>query len=215
MENILHFTANYYRIFIAITTVIPCYQQEGGCCRIRLPKKKGAFRMAKEGKSRKSLLIGVIAAVVILAGLLALVLTQCVGGQGDTTTPPTTTAATEPSDELALYWNVDRHNFEIVDDSLDTTGRKPADDGFYHVVFAKDGELIEFKVKERKIVRMIDGQDLMGLVFDADGVVIDIVRIEDMPVEKVAWQFYVQSIGGKTVKFNSAKEMTGMEVVAL
>lgn len=168
--------------------------------------------MAKEGKSRKSLLIGVIAAVVILAGLLALVLTQCVGGQEDATTP-TTTVATEPSNELALYWNVDRHNFEVVDDSLDTTGRKPADDGFYHVVFAKDGELIEFKVKERKIVRMIDGQDLMGLVFDADGVVIDIVRIDDMPIEKVAWQFYVQSIGGKTVKFNSAKEMTGMEVV--
>ncbi len=168
--------------------------------------------MAKEGKSRKSLLIGVIAAVVILAGLLALVLTQCVGGQGEATNP-TTTVATEPSNEYALYWNVDRHNFEVVDDSLDTTGRKPADDGFYHVVFAKDGELIELKVKERKIVRMIDGQDLMGLVFDSEGVIIDIVRIDDMPYEKVAWQFYVQSIGGKTVKFNSAKEMTGMEVV--
>ena len=38
--------------------------------------------MAKEGKSRKSLLIGVIAAVVILAGLLALaiVLGVAIGG---------------------------------------------------------------------------------------------------------------------------------------
>ncbi len=164
--------------------------------------------MAKEGKSRKPLLIGVISAVVVLALVLILVLTQCTGGA---TTPTDTTGETEVS--LDLYWNVDRNNFAIVDESLDTTGRKPAEDGFYHVVFAKDGELVELKVKDRKTVRLIDGHELMGLVFDADGVVVDIIRIDDMPIEKVAWQFYVQSIGGNAVKFNSAKEYTGMEVV--
>ena len=44
-----------------------------------LPRERGFF-MSKQEKSRKPLIIGIVAAVVILAALLGLLLTQCVGG---------------------------------------------------------------------------------------------------------------------------------------
>ena len=72
--------------------------------------------MQKQEKSRKPLIIGIIAAVVILAALLALLLTQCVGkGKPEaTTTAPVTTTET-PAEEVpgyTLYWNADRAEYD-------------------------------------------------------------------------------------------------------
>ena len=178
----------------------------------RLPNKKGAFRMEEQKKSRKPLLVGVIAAVVVLAALLALLLTQCVGGVGPDNTSGDSSSTAQ---SYELYWNVDRNNFEIFEDesgqAAGTTARKPAEDGFYHVVFAKDGELVELRVKERRVLNIIDAFDIMGLVFDENGDIIDVLRLDDLPLEKKAWQYYIQSFGGNAVKFNSSRDLNGME----
>lgn len=175
-----------------------------------LPNKKGAFHMEEQKKSRKPLLVGVIAAVVVLAALLALLLTQCVGGTGPSDTSGTETTAPAVQG-YQLYWNVDRNNFEVEVEGESTTGRKPADDGFYHMVFAVDGKQVELRVKERRLVNIIDAFDIMGLVFDENGDVIDIIRLDDMPIQKIAWQYYIQSFGGNAIKLNSSKDMNGME----
>lgn len=65
--------------------------------------------MSEQTKSRKPLIVGVIAAVVLLGVLLALVLTQCTGGQNPTeSTPEQTTAATEGTPTYDIYWNLIR-----------------------------------------------------------------------------------------------------------
>jgi len=169
--------------------------------------------MSNQGKSRKSLIVGIIAAVVVLALVLVLLLTQCSGngaGAGATTTAPTTDGAEVPGYDL--YWNVDRAEYDGKSEA-GMSSREPAEDGYFHVRFFKDGEIVEFRVADRKTVNALEAQSLMGLEFDEDGIVIGVISVDDMPVEKLGWQFYVQSFGGKTLKINSSSGMDGIELL--
>ena len=167
--------------------------------------------MQKSGSSRKSLIIGIIAAVVVLAAVLALVLTQCTGGQSESTTP-STTVATDEVPTYELYWNLDR---ELYDGKSEAgmSSRMPESDGYFHVRFFKDGEEVTVKVLDRKTINKIDVMTLMGLVFDENGIVVDVLDIKEMPLERVAWQFYVQSAGKTLIKANSSDTFGGMEVL--
>ena len=158
--------------------------------------------MSKAGKSRKPLIIGIVAAVVILAALLALLLTQCIGGQGEATVPTTTA----PSDEVPsyqLYWNLDRAEYDGKSEA-GMSSRMPEADGYFHVRFFCEGEEITLKVADRKLINSIDVQSLMGLELDEEGIVVDVIPLDELPCEMTAWQFYVQSAGGKLVKANSS-----------
>jgi len=163
-----------------------------------------------QGKSRKALVIGVIAAVVVLAALLGVLLTQC-NGAGSGETAPSTTGETVV-ESYDLYWNVDR---ELYDGKSEAglSSRTPESDGYFHVRFFKDGEILTLKVSDRKVVNAIDVKDLMGLDIDENGIVVGIIPLDEMPCEQVAWQFYVQSAGGKLIKTNSSESLNGMEVL--
>ena len=65
--------------------------------------------MQKQGKGRKSLIVGIVAAVVILAALLALLLTQFVFGNQDA--EPSTETTSEAVPTYDLYWNLDRAEY--------------------------------------------------------------------------------------------------------
>ena len=166
--------------------------------------------MSTAGKSRKSLIIGIVAAVVLLAVLLVLLLTQCTGGEEAATVPSTTTEA--QTETYELYWNLDRAEYDGKSEA-GMSSRMPESDGYFHVRFFKDGETVELKVQDRKTINAIDINSLMGLTFDENGIVTGIVDINDMPLEKLAWQFYVQSAGGKIIKANSSNSFNGMEVM--
>ena len=167
--------------------------------------------MSKAGKSRKPLIIGIVAAVVILAALLALLLTQCIGGQGEATVPTTTA----PSDEVPsyqLYWNLDRAEYDGKSEA-GMSSRMPEADGYFHVRFFCEGEEITLKVADRKLINAIDVQSLMGLELDEEGIVVGVMSLDDMPLEKVGWQFYVQSAARTMIKLNSSESLNGMEVL--
>ena len=166
--------------------------------------------MSTAGKSRKSLIIGIVAAVVLLAVLLVLLLTQCTGGEEAATVPSTTTEA--QTETYELYWNLDRAEYDGKSEA-GMSSRMPESDGYFHVRFFKDGETVELKVQDRKTINAIDIYSLLGLCFDENGIVTGIVDINDMPLEKLAWQFYVQSAGGKIIKANSSSSFNGMEVM--
>ena len=166
--------------------------------------------MQNTGKSRKALIIGIIAAVVVLAAVLGIILTQCTGGQ-----PAATTAATETTEGVpsyTLYWNVDRAEYDGKSEA-GMSSRMPESDGYFHVRFILDGQEVVLKVADRKLINAIDIKDLMGLEFDENGIVSGVISLDDMPLEKTAWQFYVQSFGGKTLKANSSSGLNGMEVL--
>ncbi len=166
--------------------------------------------MQNAGKSRKALIIGIIAAVVVLAAVLGIVLTQCTGDQ-----PTATTTATETTggvETYTLYWNADRELYDSKSEA-GMSSRMPESDGYFHVRFILDGQEIVLKVADRKLINAIDIKDVMGLEFDENGIVCGVLDLDDMPLEKTAWQFYVQSFGGKTLKANSSSSLNGMELL--
>ena len=167
--------------------------------------------MANTSNNRKPLVVGIVAAVAVLAAVLALLLTQCVGGQTQNPTE-TTTAPVIREEGYDLYWNLDRAEYDGKSEA-GMSSRKTGSDGFFHVRFFKDGQIVELKVADRKVINAIDVTDLMGLQFDENGIVTGIVRVEQMPVERVGWKFYVQSIGGNLVKLNSSKRLDGLEIL--
>jgi len=156
----------------------------------------------------KALIIGIVAAVVVLAAILALVLSRCTGGIA----PEGTEATQQGQEACVLYWNVDRKEYDGKSEA-GLSSRNQASDGFFHVRFFKDGEMLELKVKDRKLINSIDTMDLMGLEFDEDGIVTGVIRVDRMPVERVGWLFYVQSTGGNLIKLNSSKTLNGLEVL--
>ena len=98
----------------------------------------------KKGRSnRKALVIGGLAVVLILATVLALVLTQCSGGQEPETSVPTTVPVTEP-ETYELYWNLDRAEYDGKSEA-GMSGRTLEEDGYFHIRFFKDGELFDYE----------------------------------------------------------------------
>ena len=165
--------------------------------------------MSKQGKSRKPLIIGIIAAVVILAALLAILLTNCVGQGGN---EATTESTSNEVPTYQLYWNVDKAEYAGKSEA-GMSSREPDEDGLFSVRFVLDGEMLTLRVANRRLINTIDVNDVMGLEFDDKGVVVGVLSLDDMPLEKVGWQFYVQSSASKIIKLNSSESMNGMEVM--
>ena len=167
--------------------------------------------MEKGKMNRKSLLVGVIAAVVVLAALLALLLTQCAPWQsGDAAA--STAAPTEGTPTYELYWNLDREEYDGKSEA-GLSSRTMESDGLFHIRFFLNGEVVELLTPDRRLVNKIDVMDLMGLKFDAEGYIVDVIDIDDLPLELVAFKFYVQSVGGNMIKLNSSQRMEGMQVL--
>jgi len=162
--------------------------------------------MSNKASNRKPLIVGIIAAVVILAALLGVLLTQCTPGGGGASTPETT-AAKPVIENADLYWNVDRALYDGMSEG-GMSSRRPESDGYFHVRFFKDGEFVELKVENRTIVNKLEVRDLMGLVFDDNGIVIDVIPIEDMPVQKIGWKFYVQSVAAISSRSTPVTSLT-------
>ncbi len=171
--------------------------------------------MSKEGKSRKPLIVGIIAALVVLALVVVLLLTQCTGGstkEPDKSTEDTGSSAQTGISKSDIYWNVDKDEYAGKSEA-GMSSREPEDDGYFHVRFFKDGEFMELRVADRKVINTLDTQSFVGLQFDADGIVTAVVTGEDLPIELVANQFYVVSVGGNLIKVNSSASFNGMEVL--
>ena len=169
--------------------------------------------MSNQGKNRKGLKFGILAAIVVLTMVLCLVMAGCNNEQAatGTTSAPAATGGQE-SEGIDLYWNIDRALYDSKSEA-GMSSREPAEDGYFHVRFFKDGEIVELRVADRKTVNALEVQDLMGLEFDSDGIVVGIQAVDDLPIEQIAWQFYVQSAGGNLIKTNSSASMNGMEVL--
>lgn len=162
-----------------------------------------------EGKSRKPLIIALIAAAVVLAIVLTLVLTMCTGNSGDNSgdTGPAT-----DTEEYILYWNVDRELY-AGKDATGMSSREPnPDTGYFQVLFAMEGRQGQRRVAERRVINKIDNLDLMGIVLDDDGIIVDVKTVEEITGGYAVNKFYVESVDGNTVVVNSSSSLKGMQV---
>ena len=108
-----------------------------------------------------------------------------------------------------LYFNIDRE-FYMKDAEMGFSNRKKGDDGMYHVRFAYDGEQVELPVADKRLVNFIDTMDIVALVKDADGVVIDAKAPKDVAFV-IAEGYYVRKTQGDIIQANSSVAMNGMD----
>ena len=160
--------------------------------------------MKKEttGKKSKLWLIIAIAVVAVLAVAGVVLALTMGGGEGSGDSVETI--------ESKLYWNIDR--VAMVDKETMLTKRKPAADGLYYIRFAVDGEQVELPCADKKLVNRIDLLgEVVGLKFDADGIIIEAYKAKDFATAIVENAF-VQKVDGNTVLTNSSQTLNGMEV---
>lgn len=95
--------------------------------------------------------------------------------------PTEVTGKTEErvEEEVTLYFNVDREEYEGKGVDGVTSREKDPDTGCYQIMFAGKGQVSFMRVAKRRIVNKIDNQDVMALVQDEKGVVTDIITVDE------------------------------------
>ena len=160
--------------------------------------------MKKETTQKSKLWIWIAIAAVALLAAVGVVLALVLGGGEEPS------AVEGPQGGRAeLYFNTDRNQF-LATSTTGLSTREPNADGKYMIRFAHDGELLELTVLDKKLANRIDSQDVMGLVFDENGVVIDQINVRDLATE-VAKRVYVRSVEDGVIVTNSSLAMNGME----
>ena len=150
-----------------------------------------------ENTSKKlNRLLLLLVAVAMLLGV-CLVLAAC--------KPEETTVSGEP----VLYWNVEGADYR----SGKFTRFPSSEDGYVYMIFTKDGEQVRLPVENALLATKIDMMKCMGLVFNADGVVVDAVRVEDFTGGFVVEEYIISEINGTKVTTNSSGLLDGHEVV--
>ena len=162
--------------------------------------------MKKEASAKKSKLWIVIVAILVLllaagGGVLAFVL----GGQGEETP-----AATVSGPRADLYWNIDRE-FYTANSQTGLSTREADENGQFKMKFAFNGEIVELVIIDKKLVNIIDTQDVVGLQFDENGVVIGQINVRDLATE-VGKKVYVKKATDDMIIANSSMAMNGMEL---
>ena len=155
----------------------------------------------KKSKLWLWLVIGIVALVAI-AGVVCAILFAGPGNE-DAEQGPT-------GGRPEIYWNVDRADFIEADTGM--SAREPAEDGSYYITFAFEGQQLELAIADKQLVNYIDSMDVMGLVFDENGTVIDAVDVNTIAKE-MAKNFVVQSIQGDVITLDSSVALNGMEVI--
>ena len=167
--------------------------------------------MKKEAAKKSKLWIWLLIGIVVLgavAGTTVFLLSSngdSTESTGESTTDPASAAAGRPE----LYWNLDKE-FYTKDSESGFSTREPGEDGLYHVRFAYDGEQVELTVADKKIVNLIDTMDIMGLVLDDTGAIVDVINAEDIAVP-VALNAFIQKASKDKIVANSSIAMNGMQ----
>ncbi|MBE6982475.1 MAG: hypothetical protein E7437_09185 [Ruminococcaceae bacterium] len=158
-------------------------------------------------KSRWLIPVAVVALLAVIGGALFLAF----GGTEDAAPQ---TQATEPTavqtEELRLYWNVDREAY-AAKGYQGTSGRMPRSDGLYYIRFSIDAEQVDLPVRDKTLVDRIDMQDVMGLVLDEEGVVVDMRTVSECAGGFVAPTLFVKSADGNTLVVNTQGNFKGLD----
>lgn len=154
------------------------------------------------GKNQKKWLWLAIALVALLA-VAGIVLALLLPGQKG---PDSEGVAAE------LYWNVDRLQYIENAEIEGSSDRVAAEDGNYYIRYAYKGQQMDLQIVDKQLVNWLDQRDLVGLIFDSNGVVVDAVEPEEVATKSFQSN-YVRAINGNEITINSSSAMNGMESV--
>ena len=100
---------------------------------------------------------------------------------------------------LKIYWNVDKSDYPATRLTDYITSRPKRKDGYYHVKMAVDGEVTDVLVADKSLINRVDNERVMGLKFDKDGIVSDVVYLDEFPEPLHCVNGYVEKAEGKHI----------------
>ena len=162
--------------------------------------------MKKQGSNKtllRWLIPAVIVAVLAVAGLVTFL---ALGGKS-----ADTAAGQSQSEELILYWNVDRKDYAAMG-AQGASSRVARSDGYYYIRVAANGEQMDVPVESLDLVNRIDTVDVMSLIFDDNGVVVDMLTINQCTGGTIAPVLYVKSVDGNNVVANTQGGFKGLDI---
>lgn len=142
------------------------------------------------------------AGILVLAAAVGLGLWFLLGDQGE---------AEAEEGHVKLYWNVERDSY-VAGNEDGTSSRFPRGDGYYYVRFAVDGEQVDYPVASYDLVNRIDHVDVCNLIFDENGVVVDMRTVNDCTGGLVAPALYVSSVEGNKITGNTQGTYLGVDI---
>lgn len=160
----------------------------------------------QEGKKQGKLWLWLVIALVVIAAAAAAVILLL---------PGKAPAAQPVQWDGKLYWNVDRADYvgqgpEQSNANGRLTGRS-AVGGEYTIRFAVDGEKINYKCDNRELVVRMDFRDVMGLVFDDRGYIVDMCYPEEVGYTVALNRYVVLEINGNQILTSSNINAEGVE----
>ncbi len=166
--------------------------------------------MKKQSQKRgllRWLLPVALVALLAVAGVILFLPTEDAAPE----TPVTEPTAVAQSQELLLYWNVDRSAY-AANGYQGASSRTRRGDGYYYIRFAIDGEQRDIPVLDADLVNRIDTVDVMSLVLDENGVAVDMRTIGECTGGAIAPTLFVKSIDGNDIVANTQGNFKGLDI---
>ena len=112
-------------------------------------------------------------------------------------------------EQMKVYWNVERVTYEH-----DWFGecRRVATDGQYRIRFAVDGQQVDLITERADVAAEIDNHFFMGLVFDEQGFIVDMVDVEEFTGGTAYVDYYVESFTDTELTVNCTANLRGPRV---
>ena len=142
-------------------------------------------------------ILPVLAAVLLLAGLGIAWAAGLFAGD----------VADAPADtEMKIYWNVDREMY------VDGTKTRAAKNGKYFAPMAVDGEQVDMFFDNVALLQEADELDMMGLIVNELGYVVDVLDIKEFTGGLAVRQFFITEMTEHAIKCNALQNLSGFEM---
>lgn len=137
-------------------------------------------------------------ALVLVLGGVAIALFAGVFGGNEPAAPADT--------EMKIYWNVDRQLY------VDGTKTRSAKNGKFFAPMAVDGEQVDMFFDSVLLLQEADTLDMMGLVTDEQGIVVDVVDVREFTGGLAVRNFFVTELTENTIQCNSLQNLSGFDM---
>lgn len=118
-------------------------------------------------------------------------------------------AARQQEEAMKVYWNVERVTYEH---DWFAECRRPSTDGCYRIRFAVDGQQVDLLTERADVAAEIDNKFFMGLVFDEQGMIVDVVDVEEFTGGTAYVDYYVESFTDTELTVNCTANLRGPRV---
>lgn len=117
--------------------------------------------------------------------------------------------ATGQTETMKVYWNVERATYEH---DWYAECRRPSTDGCYRIRFAVDGQQVDLITDRADVAAEIDNKYFMGLVFDEQGMITDVVDVKEFTGGTAYVDYYVESFTDTELTVNCTANLRGPRV---